>query len=329
VTDAATTDEEMAAPPSGGRRRGQGHRQRPVRWGPVRWAKVGFGVAVVAFGALFVARHAAEVGRALGEMGWLPVLGSIPLGAAGMLAAMMAWRAILADLGSPLRVGQASRVFFISQLGKYLPGSVWPMLAQVELGRALRVPRRSSFAVGLLAIVLSLAVGLSVAFTLLPVGATGALRRYWWTAFAVPVLLAALHPRVVTSGLNLLLRTVRQQPLEAAPTVRGMVRAAGWQVLNWLLLGLHCYLLVLGYHVDAARTLPLAVGGFAFAYCLGVLFIPAPAGAGVRDTVLVLALAAALARPQALAVALVSRVVMAGVDFAFGAFWASRRTRTE
>lgn len=292
------------------------------------WVKVGFGVLVVAFGAYYVVSHAEQVGNALQDLGWGPVLASVPLGVAGVFAAMMAWRAILADLGSPLPVAGAAKVFFISQLGKYVPGSVWPMLAGMELGREFRVPRKSSFAVGLLSIVLSLAVGLAIAFVLLPIGATGALRQYWWAAFAIIPLLGALHPKVVVGVLNKLLALARKEPLDAHTTVRGTVKAAGWQALNWILLGLHCYVLTLGYHADAVKTLPLAIGGFAFAFCLGVLFIPAPAGAGIRDAALVLSLAGALGRPEALAVALVSRFVMAGVDFALGGFFAARRTRS-
>jgi hypothetical protein len=34
-----------------------------------------------------------------------------------------------------------ARILFLGQLGKYLPGSVWPVLAQMELGKTYRVPR--------------------------------------------------------------------------------------------------------------------------------------------------------------------------------------------
>ena len=54
---------------------------------------------------------------------------------------MLVWRALMAGVGSPLSVGVASRVLFIGQLGKYLPGSVWPVLAQMELASDHKVPR--------------------------------------------------------------------------------------------------------------------------------------------------------------------------------------------
>ncbi len=42
---------------------------------------------------------------------------------------------LLNDLGSPLPPAGSLRVFFLGQLGKYVPGSVWPAVAQMELGR--------------------------------------------------------------------------------------------------------------------------------------------------------------------------------------------------
>ena len=51
-------------------------------------------------------------------------------------ANLQAWQVLLAGLGSPLRTTTAGRIFFIGQLGKYIPGSVWPILTQMELGAA-------------------------------------------------------------------------------------------------------------------------------------------------------------------------------------------------
>jgi hypothetical protein len=283
--------------------------------------KLGFGVAVILAGGLYLVRSWPQVSRALSELGWLPLLGSLLPAAAGVIAAMLAWRALLADLGAALPVRDAGRVYFASQLGKYLPGSVWTVLAQVELARDLKVPRAVSLAVSLLAVVLSLVVGGTVALVTLPFGAAGALRGFWWVLLAVPVLLVALHPRVTVGGLNLVLKLLRRPPLAVRPSWPGMARATAWQALSWGLLGLHCYLLVLGYGADPARALPLAVGGFALAYCAGVLFLPAPAGLGVRELALAAALAVVLTQPQVVAVVLVSRFALVLVDGVLAAAW--------
>ena len=296
---------------------------RPAAGAAFRWVKIGFGLAGLAFGGLFVARRWADIRGALVDLGAVPVVVAVPLGAAGVYAAMLAWRALLADLGHPLSLRDGGRVYFLSQLGKYVPGSVWAIVAQVELGHELRVPRTVSAATSLLALALSELVGLGVATMLLPFGAAGTLRRYWWLA-AVPVLAAALlRPRTLTALLNLLLRVVRRQPLEVALSGRGMLVVTGWLAVSWLLIGLHCYVLVLGYTARGGglRELPLAVGGMALAYCLGVLAVPAPAGVGIREAVLGLVLTRLLTAPQVITVVLVSRVGLLLVDFALAGLW--------
>ncbi len=70
-------------------------------------------------------------------------------------ATLRQWQALLAGLGSPLRTTTAGRIFFIGQLGKYIPGSVWPVLTQMELGARAKVPRSRSASASILTMILS------------------------------------------------------------------------------------------------------------------------------------------------------------------------------
>ncbi|BCB91585.1 lysylphosphatidylglycerol synthase domain-containing protein [Phytohabitans suffuscus] len=291
--------------------------RRPRRFGI--WFKIGFLVVAAAAGVWYVVANWDETGPALRAIGWGAALASLPLVVAAGVSGMLAWRRLLADLGHPLPVVPAARVFYTSQLGKYLPGSVWTFVAQVELAKQLKVPRPVSFAVSVLAVVLSLAVGLGIAVVLLPFGAGDALRQFWWLWLVLPVLVAAIHPAVTTRALDLLLRVFRRPPVAVRPTGRGMLAAAGWQVLSWCLMGLHCFILVRAAGAEGWASLPLAVGGFTLAYCAGLLFVPAPAGIGVRELALGAALATAIPPQSAAAVVLVSRLVLAAVDMGMAA----------
>ena len=104
---------------------------------------------------------------------------------------MLAWRALLADLGSPLPLPAAIRVMFVGQLGKYVPGAVWAVAAQVELARDYDVPRRRSATASLVGMATTLVVGLVAAGVTLPLtsatrsGTTGGCwpsRRWRWPA---------------------------------------------------------------------------------------------------------------------------------------------------
>ena len=64
--------------------------------------------------------------------------------------------------------GRPAGSCFIGQLGKYIPGSVWPILTQMELGARANVPRSRSASASILTMILSLVTGLLVAAVTLP-----------------------------------------------------------------------------------------------------------------------------------------------------------------
>src|SRR5262245_64481590 len=77
---------------------------------------------------------------ALGKIAWWrPVLAFAGI-VLGLLATAEVWKHCLAALGSPVSSAAAREIFFPAQVGKYLPGSVWPFLAQMKFARERGVP---------------------------------------------------------------------------------------------------------------------------------------------------------------------------------------------
>lgn len=289
-----------------------------TRPGPAQWVRVGFLVAVLAFGAVFVVARWGELRDALAQLSWGLVAASTVPAAAGILASALGWRAMLADLGGRLSLCTATRVFLLGQLGKYLPGTVWSFLAQAELARDHAVSRKVTVTGSVLGLLLALGTGAATAFATLPAG-DDAMRRYWWVVLVILVGMVFLHPRVAGPLLDRVLRLLRREPLARWPSYRGMLTAAGWYSLGWVLLGLHCWLLMIGFGAPAGSSLPLAVGGLTLAFCLGLVFVPAPAGAGIREVTLVLAFGPVLGPGESLAVALISRIMLTMLDFVLAA----------
>src|SRR4051812_15047154 len=116
-----------------------------------------------------------------------------------VLGQMLCWRELLSDLGSPLALRPAGRVFFLGQLGKYLPGSVWPVVAQMELARDLQVPRRRTATTVLLFMLMNVVTAAAVAGLTLPFTLTGstAAAQWRWAFLLLILLLAVLHPAVL------------------------------------------------------------------------------------------------------------------------------------
>jgi hypothetical protein len=279
-----------------------------------RVVRVTFVVASVTLGVVAVVTEWDDIRPALARLS-LPLLGTAFVATlGGLMASMVMWRLLLAGLGSALPYRVAARVLFVSQLGKYLPGSVWPALAQMELGRDHGVPRRRSMTVFALLMLFSLTSGLVVASGTLPLAATEETRRFWWALLLTPVLLAIVHPRVLNPLLDWLLRLVRRPQLERPVTWVMSAQATLVGVIQWLCYGLHTWLLAVALGADPLPTLPLAVGGFALAWCVGYLVVITPAGLGVREVALVAALSPVLAPADALVLAIASRAIVTVAD---------------
>lgn len=299
---------------------------RPPPW-LGRAVRVGFLVLAVALLLVYLWDVRDEAADAVQEIGAGYALGSLAAVLVGLLASMSVWRALLADLGAELSLRAAFHVFFFGQLGKYVPGSVFAVAAQMELGRAQGASRSRVATASLVFMGVGLAVGLLVAAVALPLTSPDALQQYGWVLLALPVGLAVLAPPVLTRVVGLFLRLLRRPPLEQPLSARRVGAATGWALVMWLAYGLHLWLLVRPQGADAGGDLLLATGGYALAWTAGFLFVVAPAGAGVREVALVAALAPVLDRPAALAVALLSRVLMTVGDLVLGAGGAAVRPR--
>jgi uncharacterized membrane protein YbhN (UPF0104 family) len=294
-----------AVAPRSGRRARWAMASRVLTSRPFRWGFVAVAVALCGYA---VVRQWSDVRAALATLGFLPVVGAMLCVLLALLATMQVWRLLIAGFGSPLPARAAARVMFIGQLGKYVPGSVWPVLAQMELGTRHQVPRHRSASASVLTMLLTLLAGLLVALVTLPFvsGSTS----YWWVFLVVPVLLVCLHPKLLNRVLDRMLRMTKRPPLEQPLAGRAIAGALAWALGSWVCYGLQIWLMVIRLGAPYGTGALLATGGFAFAWCVGFVVVFAPAGAGVRDIVLVAILSPTLGVGNATAVALVSRILL-------------------
>ena len=284
-----------------------------------RLARLALLLVVLAFCGYGLAVEWAGVQAALGQMRWFAVAGSVVAAMAGGAAMMMGWRALLADLGSPLPVAATARITFVSQLSKYVPGAVWSFAAHVELGYDRQVPRLRVAAAVIVGLLVTIAVGLVIAAVGLPLASTAVARHYLWILAVIPVLVACLCPPVLGRLTDGLLGVIRMQPLQRRLTWRGLTVAVGWTLLGWLMLGLQVWALLASMTGRGLDVLLLAVAGYALACSVALALVVFPSGIGPRELILIAVLAPVLDRPAALALALVARVATTISDLAWGA----------
>lgn len=279
-----------------------------------------FGVAVVVLLVVTLHHEYADVRARWGELhAWALVL-VLVTAVVGAVFSMLSWRALLGDLGSPLPVTAAARIFFLGQLGKYIPGSVWSVLGQIELARSHDVPRTRSATAAAVALVVSVLSGLLIAAALLPALARHATAHYWPAFLALPIAVVLLLPPVLNALLQRLLRMARRAPLAQPVRGRGIVTAVAWSLLTWLSWGVGIWGLARDEGVGSVRSLGVCVGAFALAWVAGFLVLVLPAGAGVREAVLVAVLGSALTLPSGapLLLSLVSRLALTVSDVLLG-----------
>jgi uncharacterized membrane protein YbhN (UPF0104 family) len=278
------------------------------------WLRVVFVAVVAAFCAYGLVVGWPQAHAAMGAMDWYPVVIAGFAAVAGSGCMLLAWRALLADLGSPLPMGAATRVLSVSQLGKYLPGAVWAFAAQVELASDYEVPRRRCATTVVTSISVTLGVGLVMAAAGLSLTSSAAAVHYWWALALAPLILVALYPPVLGRLMDRALKLTRRPCLERRPTGAGLAKAAAWTALGWLLWGTQAWLLLRDVTGKGFDTLVLSIGAYALAWCAGTMVVIFPGGIGPREIALIAALAPVAPRGSALVVAVVSRLLMTASD---------------
>ena len=264
--------------------------------------------------ALAIYRERHTVGPTLRHIGAAPSALAIACGLVAVGANYPTWWNILAGYGVRLPGVAGARLWFTTQLGKYVPGSVWPAFMQMQAGRSRGAARRTMLAANLLTIVITCATGLVIAAASLPFSDRHAATRYWWGVLFVPPLVAVLYPRVLSWLFERVSALMRRPASIVLIDWRHEARAAAWTVVYWVAIGMQTAVLAATVTGWRFSTVALSIGAMALAVPLGVLFIPAPAGAGIREVVLALILSSAMPAGRAVAIVIASRVVSTVCD---------------
>jgi glycosyltransferase 2 family protein len=268
--------------------------------------------------AVVLAGQWQEVRPLLGRLSVPSVAAAMAAVLTGIWATFLSWRAALTDLGAPLPLTAGMRVFYLGQLAKYLPGSIWPAVTQMRLGRDYDVPQRASGAAVVVFMLMVVGTGLLVGLPVIPLLGRDAVDQYHWLLLVLPLLLLALAPPVLNRAIAIALRVARRPAMPAPLSLRGILLVAGWSIVAWLCYGVQVYVLARQLGADGGWLLLLqCTGAFAAAFASGPLLLIVPAGAGVREAALLLLLGSTITAPRAAVIAIVSRLLFIVGDLAW------------
>lgn len=274
-------------------------------------------VAAIAVGLLAVAVWGQRDGfeRGLQRLGWGDLLLAALFAVGAVLASGLSWRASMASVlgGRRIPLLASAKVFLVSQIGKYIPGSVWPVLVQIEMTRRYGISKTQNAAGMLVTMLVGAVSSACVAIASMTLFNRDALHTYWFVLLAVPFGLALLNPSILVRVVRVAGRLLRRDVTIERPAAPRLLAAAGWCTLSWLLFGVHAWIIardVSGGPVPYGQ----AVGAFALAWLVGFLVVISPAGVGAREGVLVVAFSGSLTTAEGLVFAVVSRVLLTLVD---------------
>jgi hypothetical protein len=289
------------------------------------WAQGALAVAVVYFAWRTLATQwaaAREAGLSWHLVwGWVALSGGLVLLAYGLL--IEAWRVVVTQWQGReqelLLFGTAARIWFISNLGRYVPGKVWQiasmgLLAQ-RAGISPLIATGSSILVNLVALTAGAGVVALTGSSLLA-GAPLA-----WAAIVVAGVVILLAPRLTKLLARLASAMLNRQVSAPGIPERGTWLAALACAAAWILYGTAFWALARGVAIEAEGGVPLYIAAFTASYLLGYVTVIAPGGIVVREAALV-ALAAKfqlMSGGEALLLAVASRLWLTILELLPGA----------
>lgn len=275
-------------------------------WLVAQWL---FAAAVVWYAASALAGQWAEVGARFTQLrphwGYVATASILVLFTYVLL--IEAWRRVLAGWSTRLAWPAAARIWLASNLGKYVPGKVWSILAMGALAKARGASAVAAGGSSVLLQLVSIVTGLAVAAAF---GAQTA-RAMWLAALAVVAAVAALLAApVLVPRAFAVMRSLTGREMSIPPVpARAIWLATGTTAVAWIVAGYAFALLA--ESLDLGRGPPSAyIAAYATSYIAGFVALFAPGGIGVREGALVATMQqAGIATPaEAAVIAVVSRI---------------------
>ena len=279
------------------------------------------GLAIALLGVAFVARELArnreEVLAAVGGADPLVLVVALVVGIASMVSIGLAWRRCLTVLDVDRPALDALRSYFVGQLGKYVPGGIWPVVGRAEMARRDGVGGAVAYGSTVMSMVLTYLAAALIAMAALLAGAEGAQAASWLPVFGLLAIgVTALHPFFAERGLRFLRRMSRRELKLAVPSWATSISLLLRHIPAWL--GIAGATWLVAYTLDSSSAPDLRNIGYAttLAWFVGFIAVGVPGGIGVREAVFTAAATSLSSAGVAAAVAVVARVLFIVVDLA-------------
>jgi len=249
---------------------------------------------------------------------WLAA--AVVVGVANLFLMGLVWAGLFRRTGGTARLGEAVRVWVVTNFGRYIPGKVWQLgsLAVYMKGRGDSGAAALVSAVAFQIITLVTGGAIAVATIGVRWVAGGGSWLPALSALAL-ILFAGLHPRVIRWIAGCLGHWFGETDVNVDLGAGDIARATVGMLIAWVAYGVGLLLLLHGVGIAwEVEQLASVTGIFAASYVIGYLVLVAPGGLVVREGAMAALLVEVgrLALGVAAAVAIMARVWMVVTELA-------------
>lgn len=291
----------------------------PEKVNSFNWKKI----AKISLQALFVLVVFFFLGRALylnwnkldfdfGSINYLYLAFSLLLFIVALLGYALCWNESLRFLGHKLPARRAVKVWYWSQVARYIPGSVWSIFGRIYLGGKEQISKGkviASIAIETSMLIISsiLVFTLSLPFSNSIIG----LKTYWPYFVVGSAFFIFLYPPFFNKITDFFVHRIdKKTDFSMQLPFSEIIKLLFYYALVWVIFGLAFFFTINSFKDVGLALIPVFIGIFALSWVLGFLFVIAPGGLGAREVAITLMLLSYFPRPIAIVAAILSRVIM-------------------
>ena len=219
------------------------------------------------------------------------------------------WRIILVKLGYSLGFKKSFKIWFYSNMGKYLPGKVWAVLGMVYMCEKEGIPHATSFTSAILYQALNIISGMVLVVIISGTGLVKNISKFAYLPLIL-VLVIFAYPPIMEKAINVLLKLLKKEPIKVGLSFGSNLVLILFLMISWFIYGIGFNVLINSLSVHSFNSWPHMISIFVFSYIIGFLSIFVPGGLGVREGILISYLLAYFPLPIATIIALFSRLWM-------------------
>ena len=226
------------------------------------------------------------------------------------------WRSVLTAFGYPISYREAWSIYFIGNLGRYIPGKIWTVAGVAYMAGKSGVPAVIAGTAAVCAQAYSILSSFVffVLFFILRNQVFSGVTFLWTLPVPFVLIVVFLIPDNLERALNFVLIRFGKEQITLNISTAAALKITMFYLASWILFGVSFWFVVSSVAGQGLFNPLYLSGAFAVSYIIGYLAFFAPGGIGVREGMLSLLLAGTISTGVAAVLAVVLRLIITVVE---------------